>query len=304
MMQFNRSVLLPEETSAVAKEKKLSLHDIERDNLKSEKSTRTTPPQKIPTGSPTDYGFLPIKTVNDYARQQPKQYIQYVPQQHYTPPSQYQATPQQYYYQQQPANQQNLYQHYENIQYIADNSIAQQPYYTPQYVYLQQYTAPSTAVQSVVDPKGGIQYVMYVPTYAPKAEQTQNYENLVYANDQQVYSVPETQYITTQQQQVVTPSIKYTPQPQKAQVYTPSNSEPKSLLDSYVPSILQVQYYKQQQAQANVIKQSAKEVSSPAVGKIEYAKSSYRPTQTHHNSAESVVNYNYQIPSTYQKYNN
>lgn len=297
----------------MGKEKKISLEDIERDNLKTSKVTRTTP--KIPIGAPTDYGFVPTKTVTDYARQQPK-YVQYVPQtytpppQQYTPPlQQYATTPQQYYYQPQALNQQNPYQQYENVQYIADNSIAaqQQQYYTPQYVYLQQYTAPSTAVQSVVDPKRGVQYVMHVPTYVPKAEQTQNYENVVYAaNDQQQeYVVPETQYVQTQQvqptvkyvpQTQVQPTVKYVqPQVQKSQqLFT--KSEPKSLLDSYVPSILQVQYYKQQQAQANAIQHSLKDVASTVSGK-----SSYRPTQINHNSAESVVNYHYQLPSIQQQ---
>ncbi|XP_044254391.1 uncharacterized protein LOC123004926 [Tribolium madens] len=288
--------------SVVGKEKKISLEDIERDNLKITGKVARAPP-KIPVASPTDYGFVPTKTVADYARQQPK-YVQYVPQtysqpaQQYTPPSQQYATvPQQYYYQQQqPVNHQNPYQQYENVQYVTDNSIAQaqQQYYTPQYVYLQQYSAPSTAIQSVVDPKGGIQYVMYVPSYVPKAEQTQNYENVVYTNDQQAYVVPETQYVQTQQ---VTPAIKYAPQPQAEktqQVFT--KSEPKSLLDSYVPSILQVQYYKQQQSQANAIQQSLKDVST-VIGK-----SSYRPTQISHNSAESVINYNYQLPSIQQQH--
>ncbi|KYB28055.1 hypothetical protein TcasGA2_TC008236 [Tribolium castaneum] len=281
----------------MAKEKKISLEDIERDNLKTTGKIARAPP-KIPVASPTDYGFVPTKTVTDYARQQPK-YVQYVPQtyaqpaQQYTPPPQQYATvPQQYYYQQQQSVQ-NPYQQYENVQYVTDNSIAQaqQQYYTPQYVYLQQYTAPSTAIQSVVDPKGGIQYVMYV---VPKAEQTQNYENVVYtnSNEQQQYVVPQTQYVQTQQ---VTPEIKYAPQPEKPQqLFT--KSEPKSLLDSYVPSILQVQYYKQQQAQANAIQHSLKDVSTVS------GKSSYRPTQISHNSAESVINYHYQLPSIQQQH--
>lgn len=51
----------------------------------------------------------------------------------------------------------NDYQQYENIQYLTDNSISApsgQQYYSPQLVYLQQYQAPSTSVQTVVDPKG------------------------------------------------------------------------------------------------------------------------------------------------------
>ncbi|XP_063926026.1 uncharacterized protein LOC135139620 [Zophobas morio] len=289
--------------SVAAKDKKISLDDIERDNLRGNKSPRTVPVQKLST----TYGFLPAKTATDYARQQPK-YVQYVPppapQQQYTPPPQQYSVPQQYYYQ--PTNQPTLYDQYANLQYVSDNSVAQQQYYTPQYVYLQQYSAPSTAVQSVVDPKGGIQYVMYVPQYAPKAEQTQNYESVIYANDQQSFVLPETQYVASQQPEV-TPSIKYVPE--KTPVYKQEvpifKQEPKSLLDSYVPSILQVQYYKQQQAQAqaNAIQQSLKEVSSTVSGKSDYVKSSYRPTQTQHNSAESITNYSYQIPSTQQKYN-
>lgn len=57
---------------------------------------------------------------------------------------------------------QNDYANYQNLQYVTDNSIAQpqvqvqaeQQYYSPQYLYLQQYQAPSTSVQTVVNQKG------------------------------------------------------------------------------------------------------------------------------------------------------
>lgn len=66
---------------------------------------------------------------------------------------------QQYVIQYQQPGQQ--YDQYENVQYVADNSIAQpesKQYLTPQpqYYYVQQYQAPSTAIESVLDPKGNI----------------------------------------------------------------------------------------------------------------------------------------------------
>lgn len=388
--------------------KKISLEDIERDNLKSNKETTPKAP-----GSPTNFGFVPpIKTANDYAKQPSNQYLQppYVPpqsyttqtqQQYITPPQQqsfpqqyttvqqyvapqkYQqqvsspqyvtpqqylspqqyttaqqyAAPQQYYYQQ---GQGNQYQQYENVQYITDNSIAQQPqqqYYTPQYVYLQQYTAPSTPVQTVVDPKSGLQYVMYVPTYVPKGEQTQNYETTVayvdpkatqpeqaYVQNTQYVSVPqvtpsiqyaeETPKYVQSNIQAATPSIRYaeeTPKyvqsnieaaapsikyaeennpkyvqshvqatsslryaEEKPRLFFTSKQEPKSLLDSYIPSILQIQYYKQQQARANALQQSLK-VAGPVAGKTDYVK--YRPAETQQTKTTQSASFsNYQTP--------
>lgn len=58
---------------------------------------------------------------------------------YYSQPQYLQAQPQQY-------------QQYENVQYVTDNSIAQPE--QPQYYFVQQYQAPSTAVEAVVDPKG------------------------------------------------------------------------------------------------------------------------------------------------------
>lgn len=101
---------------------------------------------------------------------------------------------------------------------MADNSIAQQQqqpsaYYTQQYVYLQPYTAASTSVQSVVDPKGAVQYVMYIPTptYIASAgtkDAPQEYVNIIPqssypAQPAQVYENPDAQqyvqYVTEQE---------------------------------------------------------------------------------------------------------
>lgn len=237
--------------------------------MASEKRTKEIKNKPIPvtpkpaSGSPTQYGFVPVKTASGYLQQEPKthylqQQLQYsVPEQYagqrYTTIQerpqyyQYQPTVQaaskppaaQYYYHQQPRR-------YENVQYVADNSIQPttgQQYYM-QYVYL--HPAPSTAIQTVVDPKGGLQYIMYVPTYVP--QQTQQYETAVDYEGvppaaPQQYQVTEEKYQQGKEDQYAT--IK--------QIFVPKR-EPKSLLDSYVPSILQYQYYKQQQAQLNSLR--------------------------------------------------
>lgn len=189
--------------SAGTKEKKTTLEDIERDYISNERKTKlspvppTTPKITSPAQSPTRFGFIPRKTIANYARQehqptyvQPQYIEQYVQQQpvddysqyataqqynpsttphrysidtQYTVP-QYSGSPQKYtpqisrqeaynYVSQSPNQLQSL----ENVQYVTDNSIntpTASQYYTPQYIYLQQYSAPSTAVQTVVEPKG------------------------------------------------------------------------------------------------------------------------------------------------------
>lgn len=176
------------------------------------------PPAPAPKApSPTNYGFVPVKTRANYVQQEaPTSYLQQYNQyttgqtQSYTSPQysqepQYTQQPQyvtqysqpdysqystiaysgdgsQLKYTKQDSAQkytevkfisqpaityaQNDYQNLENVQYITDNSISQQQepvhgqsqsgqqYYSPQYIYLQQYQAPSTSVRTVVEPKG------------------------------------------------------------------------------------------------------------------------------------------------------
>ncbi|CAH0560820.1 unnamed protein product [Brassicogethes aeneus] len=272
---------------------KISLEDIEIDNLKSEKKARTP---ITAASSPTQYGFVPTKTLQNYIQKSPKpQYVQPTyaaptyqnyqntpkipligPQQYYLPkqyptgqdqPQQYYGTPQQY-------------QQYENVQFVTDNSIQHQSH-PQQYVYLQQYPASSTSIQTIVDPKSGqLQYVMYVPSLAAPTQQEQTQE-VVYQQQ------PEYSQETTQEQ--------YAPQYVEEKPFLPASQaplhyegsrtqyiqprQPKSLLDSYVPSYLQIQYYKQQQQHlANSVAHSQK-LNYPIVGKTEYVKS-YKPGNT------------------------
>ncbi|VEN37875.1 unnamed protein product [Callosobruchus maculatus] len=413
--------------------RKTTLEDIERDYTTTSKPKQTTAKVVSPVQSPTLYGFVPIKTIADYARNEPKpllysqgrqQYSPYAKQQYhqqgqhhrgssagtkagttqaytfplqfdlpyspphqhlqtvtdyyhekqypstqqdsapkkytaprhqydmphdnsyqenaytfplqfdlpYSPPQQHSQTGTQYYHQQQysttqqnPATQQyttprqqysvpqegsyknvqyetdnNLaaQQYPKNVQYVTDNSIGnqQQQYYSPQYVYLQQDPAPSTSVQTFVDPKGGVQYIMLIPQSAitTTSEQPQKYENLAYATtdgeaDNQKYSqisysnekeqeVPAVQQYVYQYEQkegkapaagvqyVVHPQYEQKEQqqvqyvPPKPQYTKPSEyiikREPKSLLDSYIPSVVQLEYYRQ--IQQNAIRDNAK----------------------------------------------
>ncbi|KAF2897218.1 hypothetical protein ILUMI_08960 [Ignelater luminosus] len=159
-------------------------------------------------------------------------------------PQQYIAPPQQY--------QQFDLPYLTDNQLSAQDSNAFQQYYNPQLLYLQQYPAASTNIQSVIDPKGGVQYVMYVPSQylqGAKAEQTQT-------------KAPKFE-------------LKF---------------EPKSLLDSYVPSLLQYEYFKQQQQQArgNAIQQPLK-TAQPAIGKDRGGRSMPKNATTVSNSSIKLV---------------
>lgn len=191
---------------------------------------------------------------------------------------------------------QQYYQQYENLPYVVGNQLNQlYPTYqqytpAPQYYYTQQQATNN--IQSVVDPKTGqVQYFMYLPTpyYSPEVaadtndiEQPQTYANVDTAQNYVVPSTQEVQYqyVNDQQPQKYT-MVQYLPQtsvketqglqqiPQvhaqqlqqvpkvEPSAYVPKR-EPQSLLESYVPSILQYQYYKQQQAKINAIQQSLK----------------------------------------------
>nr|CAI5832368.1 unnamed protein product [Callosobruchus analis] len=364
---------------------KTTLEDIERDYTTS-KPKQTTAKVVAPAQSPTLYGFVPIKTIADYTRNEPKpllysqgrqqyspygkqQYHQqsqhhrgsgagtktgttqaytfplqfdllyYSPQKHlqtvtqYFNPQQHSQTGTQYQQQQYsttqqyPATQQYttsrqqytvpqggsynknvqyvtdnslaVQQYPRNVQYVADNNIGnqqQQQYYSPQYVYLQQDPAPSTSVQTFIDPKGGVQYIMLIPQPAITTtnEQPQKYENLAYAsvdgesysqkyaqvsyNNQKEQEVPTGQQYVYQYEQkeekAPAAGVQYVVQPQyeqkeqqqvqyvhpKPQYTKPSEyiikREPKSLLDSYIPSVVQLEYYRQ--IQQNAIRDNVK----------------------------------------------
>ncbi|XP_050307678.1 vacuolar protein-sorting-associated protein 36-like [Anthonomus grandis grandis] len=161
-------------------------------------------------------------------------------------------TAQQYVQYQEPSQQ---YSQYDNIQYVTDNSIGQQDgkqsYYSqqPQYYYVQ-YQAPSTAVESVVEPKAST-YSNYLPSNAIPVEEKQQYFTAV----QQLPPITTTvaKYTT-----VVPKKPKHTSQQYRSQQtsYYPQEEavpkrEPKSLLDSYVPSVLQLQYLRQYQGKGS-----------------------------------------------------
>lgn len=118
--------------------------------------------------------YVQQQPLNDYSQDAtPQQYTPSVLQKYnadlqYTVP-QYSSSPQKYtpqissqqaysYVSQSPNQLQSL----ENVQYVTDNSISApvaSRYYTPQYIYVQQYPSPSTAIQTVVEPKGGCMYI-------------------------------------------------------------------------------------------------------------------------------------------------
>nr|CAH7745434.1 unnamed protein product [Callosobruchus chinensis] len=337
--------------------RKTTLEDIERDYTTTSKPKQTTAKVVAPAQSPTLYGFIPIKTIADYARNEPKPLLysqgststRRMPNNStnsraytfplqfdlpYSSPQQHSQSGTQYYHQQQystsqqyPATQQYTTprqqytvpqegSYHKNVQYVTDNSLAaqqypknvqyvtdnnignqqQQQYSSPQYVYLQQDPAPSTSVQTFVDPKGGIQYIMLIPQSAITTtnEQPQKYENLAYtttdveADNQKYaqvsYSSQKEQEVPTGQQYVYqyeqkdekapAAGVQYVVQPQyeqkeqqqvqyvhpKQQYTKPSEyiikREPKSLLDSYIPSVVQLEYYRQ--IQQNAIRDNVK----------------------------------------------
>ncbi|XP_050502418.1 uncharacterized protein LOC114349007 isoform X2 [Diabrotica virgifera virgifera] len=320
--------------SAARKEKKTTLEDVERGYITTKARLSPPPPPtstKVRSKSPTQFGYIPVKTPANYVQKEPK--ITYAPPQYislnqgkikyqtepqystiqYASGSQYttgpvytgpvytgagQGTPQrgvqkapvdqtQEYYV--PQQEQSQYLNYDNVQYVADNNIDQgagQQHYNPQqYYYLQQqYQAPTTSIQAVVDPKGGLQYIMYIPTYVSNqgsqqqsTDQTQNYENVVYSDNDQTYQQPQSspQYTTYTEKQPTLETGK-SAYNVKATDFT-FKREPKSLLDSYVPSVLQLQYYKQ--AQLNSIRDSEKYESyiNPTGAESSY-RYNYRPT--------------------------
>lgn len=278
------------------RDKQVNLEDIENENVANERTShqiprpspkeQQVPPNQYVSPQPTtpevQYGFKPMKMQPQYVQQH-----QYLPQQQYALQPQYftyqqPQTPAHYtriqHYLQQPEPSQ--YQRLQPPQpsYITDNQLGQesyQQYYTPQYVYLQQYPSASTSIQTVVDPKGGVQYVMYLhPQYiqSNKIQETQGIEALLQPQNQiyesQGKQEQEIQYVEIQPQAQVEPQIQYVRPPPLARKIPKYNFEnpkyePKSLLDSYVPSLLQVQYFKQeQQARSNALRQTPQKLKN------------------------------------------
>lgn len=130
---------------------------------------------------------------------------------------------------------------------------------------------------------------MYIPTYVPgqAADQTQTYENVVYSTNEQTYQQPESPQYTTYSEKQPSQYTTYTEKENSYEIgksaYTPKGEnvikrEPKSLLDSYVPSSVQLQYYKQAQSHINSLEDSHKYGSfSPLEAESTY-RHSYKTT--------------------------
>ncbi|XP_057671912.1 uncharacterized protein LOC130903696 [Diorhabda carinulata] len=264
--------------SAARKEKKTTLEDVERGYITTKSELSPPPLPKIPVKSPTQFGFVPVKTTANYAQKQPK--ITYAQgDSTYPTQIQYSIGPQQAYYVPQEQSQDLKY---DSVAYVADNTIdqgaGQQNYDTQQFYYLQQYQEPSTSIQAIVDPKGGLQYIMYIPTYVPNqiTEQTQNQENVVYTNNQQqAYQSPQPEYNTYSENPKTfeTGKSMYN---LKANETPFIRREPKSLLDSYIPSSLQLQYYKQ--SRLNAIRDNQKYEHYSPIGAESTYRYNIRPT--------------------------
>ncbi|XP_044748864.1 probable basic-leucine zipper transcription factor Q [Coccinella septempunctata] len=298
------------------------------------KKTRTADKEtsyvpKEPVNSPTNFGFVPVKTSENYIQKEPlgryiypdllrqtqaytskysnyeksqptyqQQLTQYTQQQQQQASPSYhfaqtQATqyvyPEQYVQQPQDFSQTFDYQfsspqfsqYYQepatkNVNYVSAN-------YIPQYLHLQQ---SSNSIENVISPKDqGVRYIMFIPSYVPQQSAVQNYyvsqqtapQEYTTINQQSQHTAPQ-EYTTIHQQPQQTASQAYTTinqQPQQVQyVYNTEPSvnsqkessyekEPSSLLDSYVPSVVQLQYYKklQAQSQANQIANNEKQTS-------------------------------------------
>lgn len=263
----------------------------------SPKKTRTANKEtyvpKEPANSPTNFGFVPVKTSENYIQKEPlgryvypdllgqtqaytskfpsyqttQQQISYQPQVQYsqqqiTPSYNFAATqsnqqyvyPQQYYqHQAQPTQDFSQFLEYQfgqpqtqyyqepaikNVNYIAANSV-------PQYVYLQQ---SSNAVENVIPKEHGVKFLMIIPQYVPQQPSLQNY----YLSQQ---TAPQDYTTATLSQQPDQVQYVYKTEPSvNSQKLSSYEKGPTSLLDSYVPSVLQVQYYKKLQAQSQVNK--------------------------------------------------
>ncbi|XP_022903012.2 GATA zinc finger domain-containing protein 10-like [Onthophagus taurus] len=303
--------------TVVIAEKQLKLEDIERDNLASERENKEQKstlkfspkysqpynPPSFRSSQPNNFGFTPINDKPKLQFQSTKiqQEIHQENQQE-NQQEQIQYSPPQYYYQQQPQIQpqpqpqpQIINQYpYEQTPYIIDNQIN-----TPQYVYLQ--PSSSNNIQMVVDSKGQVKYFMYVPV--PYVKQDSQYNNVgpqiftqeaeYQAQNSNSQYENQPQFSETPQQPQLQQQISYVPV-EKTQ-YTPKG-EPQSLLDSYVPSVLQYQYYKQQEQQGlnSLVKKSSEKLNQKR----------YNSPQQIYTipSDSSELAYPPQLPTTFKSY--
>lgn len=284
------------------------------------KKTRTADKEntyvpKEPANSPTNFGFVPTKTSENYIQREPsaryvypdllrqtqayttkyqtyekpqisqQPQVQYVQQQVVpsyniagTQATQQYVYPQQYIQNYQPAqdysqhfeyqfSQPQLSQYYQQEPQITKNVNYLSAHSVPQYLYLQQ---SSNAIENVISPKDhGVRFIMFIPTFEPQQTLHQNY----YQSQQTSGQDYTTATIKQQPEQV---QYVYNTEPsQNSQRGSSYEKEPTSLLDSYVPSALQVQYYKklQAQSQANQIvsdeKQATQSLKNKSNGKYE-----------------------------------
>lgn len=129
---------------------------------------------------------------------------------------------------------------------------------------------------------------MYVPTHVPStniAQNQQNYENVVYTTRaEDTYQTPQTSQYPSGIQYQQNYQLAQSAQPQGKYIQEQIiKKEPKSLLDSYIPSYLQVQYYNRQQQQPNYVQEPVVKIPR----KKNYKSSSHIP-------AESSLRYSYQ----------
>ncbi|KAF5302222.1 hypothetical protein FQA39_LY10261 [Lamprigera yunnana] len=265
-------------------ERPTKLEDLENENVAYEQRPKPQNKQKpkmqssMQTLPQMQFGFRPMKAQHPQNSEQ----SQYVGQQHYVQQSQYESSPQtqyqsvqqpqfeipqqsqfqhaalqqyflphqQQYFTYQPETLQALGQYQQQFQqqqnpYITQNHLPQQ-FQIPQYVFY--HPSASNSVQTVVEPKSQFAYIQPQIFHQPE-----NIQSALPSKEN--YQI---QYLTIPQVQLqphakVQPKFHY-------KLETPSKQKhsPKSLLDSYVPSILQIQYHKQQMARANAIRQPPK----------------------------------------------
>lgn len=134
---------------------------------------------------------------------------------------------------------------------------------------------PQSESQYITQPQLPPQPVTQTVQYVPSTQATPQ--------------LPQVQYVqATQESLVQTPLPTTEPHPKSQYI---AKGHPQSLLDSYVPSVLQLQYYKQQQDSRGNAVQNAKSVGSRTTLS--------RQTVTVPN-AQIETNYNFQLPSTYK----
>ncbi|KAK4886647.1 hypothetical protein RN001_002918 [Aquatica leii] len=224
-------------TSLATPEKQIKLEDIEDDNVKNDDHSKiqmkyTQVSNLIRTSPLMHYGFRPINIQQQQQQQQHHTQTHYrSDQQYYILPPQY--TPPKYYaYPTNPLPQHQYQQ--EQLAYITNNHLPQQ-FHTPQYVFV-------NPDGSAVNPKFTFAY--FQPQYV---HPSQNIDH-----PQETSPTYQIQYVTVPQPQQQ-PQFQY-----KFESAPKHKFAPKSLLDSYIPSYLQVQYLKQEQARENAIRYDTK----------------------------------------------